>query len=240
MNDIGFLFATTVRSNIYLQILINRGLVPSEIVIFNDGISKRMGQARKDQLVGILSYFTNNKKEIDLSLSIFEFLELKDLDYRYIKTSDINSTQIQNYLSNSNLKSVVYSGYGGVIVKKNIIKSGVKLIHAHSGRVPDYRGSTTIYYSILQEKKCHVSVFFLDENIDTGPLLKINEYPKPNNGLIIDYVYDAFIRADTIFDVLIDYNNDKLKELSVSNDIDNETYFIIHPTLKHIAILSCN
>ena len=56
---------------------------------------------------------------------------------------------------------------------------GKEFLHFHPGKVPDYRGSTTIYYSILDNDTCHVSAFFLRKTIDAGPIISVKQYVKP-------------------------------------------------------------
>lgn len=239
LDEIGMLLAPTVRSNIYLQVLLQRGYKPAKVAIMSgQKQTQKPGQVSKETLHELMKMGIDQFK-IDFSLSIDDLVQKYQLDCQLLLTDSINDELVENYLKNSGLKAVVYSGFGGAIVRKNIIQSGVRLIHAHSGKVPQYRGSTTIYYSILNENKCYVSSFFLDEGIDTGPLLKEKEYPKPNNGLLIDHVYDAYIRADTICEVIDDYQRKRIFDEIQSSEEQEETYFIIHPVLKHLAILSC-
>ena len=77
----------------------------------------------------------------------------------------------------------------------------------------------------------------MDENLDTGDIIHQKHFQKPSHQYL-DEVYDSYIRSETLIELL------KTKELPFSNlkkqdPSSGETYFIIHPTLKHIAILSC-
>ena len=155
-------------------------------------------------------------------------------------TDDLNSDLFINELRDTSEKYFIFSGPGGQILKKPVLSLGKDFLHLHPGKVPSYRGSTTIYYGILDHDVAHVSAFFLREKIDTGPLIKIKSFKKPEYGEIIDFIYDPFIRSSLLIHVLNDYvrNNYVFNIIEQSNDFE-ETYYIIHPLLKHIAILSC-
>ena len=76
----------------------------------------------------------------------------------------------------------------------------------------------------------------MDENLDTGDVILQKYFEKPSHEYI-DEVYDAHIRSETLIEVLKRKLIQK-GEFHKQNH-NGETYFIIHPVLKHIAILSC-
>lgn len=57
---------------------------------------------------------------------------------------------------------------------------------------------------------------------------------------LIDLYYDPFIRSEPLIDVLRYYAENGDFPVESQESIDGETYFIIHPVLKHIAIGSSN
>ena len=61
----------------------------------------------------------------------------------------------------------------------------------------------------------------------------------PGKEIDIDYIYDPYIRSELLGDVMNDYV--KAGKFSIHRQIkqSGETYYIIHPVLKHIAILKC-
>ena len=139
-----------------------------------------------------------------------------------------------DYIKNSQIDFYIFSGGG--ILKNEILNSGVKFIHFHSGIVPLYRGSTTFYYSILNEKKCGVTAYIMDENLDTGEVISQKIFEKPDHEFV-DEVYDSHIRSETLIDVM--KNNLIEKNQFTIQNPEGITYFIIHPILKHIAMLNC-
>ena len=114
-----------------------------------------------------------------------------------------------------------------------------RFIHAHAGWLPEYRGSTTIYYSLIDRNDCAVSVIELKPKIDTGDILARKRYSAPIPGIDIDYIYDNQIRADLLSETLRSYWENKEFDMIISqNEEKSTTYYVIHPLLKHLAILS--
>ena len=69
-------------------------------------------------------------------------------------------------------------------------------------------------------------------------MVKIKNYLPPQCNCNIDYEFDTAIRSDLLIDVLNDFykNNFEIKADKQNNNI-GETYFVIHPLLKHMAII---
>ena len=111
-------------------------------------------------------------------------------------------------------------------------------MHFHSGWLPEYQGSTTIYYCILQERRCGVTALLLDEGIDTGPVIARQHYPMPPADLDVDFIYDNAIRADLMVRVIRAFAEEKVLLGLEPQTTSGHTYFKIHPVLKHLAILS--
>ncbi len=62
-------------------------------------------------------------------------------------------------------------------------------------------------------------------------------YPPPPAGVDIDYFYDSAIRADLMTEVLLGWQEQG--ELDrVTADGAGADYYVIHPVLKHLALLS--
>ena len=83
----------------------------------------------------------------------------------------INSKIVINEVSKITTNYIVYSGPGGTILRKDILSQGKEFIHVHPGWLPKYRGSTTIYYSMLISFEVGASIILFKEGIDEGPIL---------------------------------------------------------------------
>jgi methionyl-tRNA formyltransferase len=81
-----------------------------------------------------------------------------------------------------------------------------------------------------------VTCFVMNEGIDTGNIVLQKTFSKPNH-VYLDEVFDPHIRSETLLEMM---KCEKNMEKSIIQDVTKgETYYIIHPVLKHIAILKC-
>ena len=112
-----------------------------------------------------------------------------------------------------------------------------KFIHIHAGILPEYRGSTTFYFSYLQEKQVGATAIFLNEKIDCGEIITQNTYELPQEMVDTDYIYEPYIRSQVLMDVLNKYVKEGELVASSQENERAEDYFIIHPVLKHVALL---
>ncbi|MBI2026250.1 MAG: hypothetical protein HYS98_00320 [Deltaproteobacteria bacterium] len=228
---VGMLLVNSSRSRAYLQMLIKHHLFPAHVILVENNIKKKENIKKFDKDL-VEKYF-------DISEDILDTLMSHRLSYEIVVSQNMNSNEVLRALKKRDEKYFIYSGWSGEILKGDILNTGQNFIHMHAGRLPDFRGSTTIYYSILKENTCTVTALFLNENIDEGRVIKTKDFPKPDDVEIIDYVYDSFIRASVLVEVMRDYVHTGFFETKAQCIDNGETYFIIHPVLKHIAILCC-
>ena len=229
------------RSKAYLQNLIKNNFVPNKVIVLND---KNVTLAEHTENDKLISSDTNQKfirKLSDLEISfdekehILKTIKNNEIEYVLLDTLDINSNLVINEITKIEQEYIVYSGPGGTILRKEILSKGKKFIHVHPGWLPNYRGSTTIYYSMLFESKVGCSVILFEEGIDEGPILYRKEYVITEKGIDFDYLLDPLVRTKTLIEFF------KTKEMNpIKQDEQNETstFYIIHPLLKHISILN--
>ncbi|MEK9132850.1 MAG: formyltransferase family protein [Patescibacteria group bacterium] len=154
-------------------------------------------------------------------------------------TGDVNADHVSDQIIKAQPKLIIYSGYGGQIVGKKILDTKIPVLHVHGGFLPYYKGSTTIYYSLLKDHECGASAILLSSRIDSGVIVKRKKYPAPKSGTDIDYVYDNEIRADLLVTVLEEWQKHGDFSEKIKQDENGGTmYYVIHPVLKHLAILS--
>lgn len=230
LKDIALLASNTSRTKAYLQQLIKGELAPSLSIIYTD--NKKELIEEKNNYKKELSFGKYFNKDIPLLL----LLENYNLDYILVEDKDINSELMMNTISHISQTYLIYSGYGGYILKPELFKLGKKFIHVHAGILPQYRGSTTAYYSILKEGKIGATAIFLNEQIDQGQIIAKRKFPIPREDVDIDYIYEPYIRAKVLLEVLFDYVHKQCFSAADQNEEDSEIYFIIHPVLKHLAL----
>ena len=61
--------------------------------------------------------------------------------------------------------------------------------------MPEYRGSTTVYYGLLNDGNCGVTAILLKPEIDNGDIVA-RKSTAPPSSVDIDHLYDNAIRAD--------------------------------------------
>lgn len=209
IKDIGIIIASNNRSLIYLKILQKNGFLPNKIIFLKD-----------------LKKNIYNKK-------ITSFLNKKKKFAKIFVSKNINSKQIIKYLKAQPEKIYIvslYPGQDGIIKNKEILKKKF-FMHSHSGKLPRYKGSTTIYYSLLKESKIWCDTFFLNKKIDQGRLIYSKSYPIPKNIYAIETEYDAKIRALNIVSSLKKIIKTKKIFLKKKRSI-SLNYYIIHPILR--------
>lgn len=223
---VGIILTPDNRSKAYIQKLLNHKIILDKIIFMND---KRKEENYTDQIIS-----NSLKSGFNISIPVSRTLVDNKLQFKEFDFVDINHHDLIKYIKNSSIDFFLFTGGG--ILKKEILEAGPKFIHFHPGLVPYYRGSTCFYYSIINDDNCGVTAFVMDEKLDTGDIVIQKTFPKPNH-VFVDEIYDAYIRSETLIEVL--EKNLLTKNHKKQNKTKGETYFIIHPILKHIAILNC-
>jgi methionyl-tRNA formyltransferase len=113
---------------------------------------------------------------------------------------------------------------------------GRRYLHVHPGRLPAFRGSTPMYHELLAEGRLTASALLLDEGIDTGLLLATRGFAPPADRSTIDDAFDPWMRATLMRSVVEAWAAGS--PLAGRPQADGgRTYFVIHPVLRHLAIL---
>ena len=175
--------------------------------------------------------------EFDEKEHILRTIEKNNIKYVLVDDLNINSKKVIKEIENIKEEYVVYSGPGGTILRKEILSKGKKFIHVHPGWLPKFRGSTTIYYSMLYNKTVGCSVILFEEGIDEGPVLYKNNYEIKEKNIDFDYVLDPLVRTKTLVEF---FKQDDIKTKKQNHNENSSTFYIIHPFLKHLSIINHN
>ena len=147
------------------------------------------------------------------------------------KTNNINSLIISRKLELYKSQINIVSTYPGEIVKNpSLLKK--KLLHCHSGDLPKFQGSTTIYYSIILKNKICVTIFIMNKAIDKGEILYKKYFNYPKNLNDIEKNFDNKIRALTLVEYL--KNKKKYKFKKIKDKF--LPYYIVHPIIRKIVL----
>ena len=221
LNKIGMVAADTTRTKYYLNELIRNNLFPAYVLLLLNCDAKSLpGQDG-----------AGSEKEL------IKLLKSSGIKYDIAPNSDINSNEVLKVISNKVETVFIFSGFGGVLLGDNILNSGKKFLHIHGGYLPDYKGSTAIYYSLINENTIGASSMFLTKEIDCGPVLLRKKFLPPKNRLEIDHIYDSEARAKVLIETLECYVESGSFNFELENNKGGETFYIIHPVLKHLSIL---
>ncbi len=77
----------------------------------------------------------------------------------------------------------------------------------------------------------------MTEKIDEGNMILRKSYPSPKFLINIDVWGDNTLRADTLLKSL-ETLSDNYTGFSKTEDEEDQEYYVIHPLLKHISLLS--
>ena len=235
--------AETSRSSAYLQALVRHNLIPNYVLVLANPSEKVMpGQVNKTDATSItLQVVEEDKCWSEANYNQYEpikvILEKNKIPHEISIINNINDSHVIEIIRYRREGFFIYSGYGGVLLKDEILATGKKFLHIHGGFLPNYKGSTTNYYSLIEESTLGATSIFLSKEIDSGPILHRRKFPPPENRLAIDHIYDAAARSKVLVETLKHYVENNKWEFEKEKNTGGETYYIIHPVLKHIAIM---
>ena len=231
LDDFALLASDTARTRAYIQMMVKEDLIPSLCIVYTDNSQKMEIEA--DEFV--------NKKDsprfFDNEEPVLYTIRNNNIKHVVVNDKDINSKSLCDAIKGCSSKYLIYSGYGGYILKAPLFQLGKKYVHVHAGILPQYRGSTTAYYSLLQENYIGATAIFLSEGIDEGEIITSERFSRPDRDVNIDIIYEPYLRSMVLKKALNQFVAQKgFSPVAQSND-DAQTYFIIHPVLKHLAMM---
>lgn len=235
--EFSMLLVNSNRSKAYLQNLIRLGYKPNKVIVLEEEFNKNNDKAGKSSTSVSIKKIDGIDLFFDEKEHILQTLEKVAIDYVLIHTLNVNSSEVANEIKKIKEKYLIYSGPGGAIVSEQILSLGKEFIHVHSGWLPEYRGSTTMYYSLIIDSNICCSVIALNSGIDTGDILFRKKYDLPKLKADYDYVVDPILRTDTLINYLKNKMENKIEKNTVQQFDKGNTFYIIHPVLKNIAIL---
>ena len=231
LKDTCMIVAPTLRSRAYLQTMHNNNIYLNKYIL----LPGNEPSIKDNREIKIKSY--NNKiLKFKPNEKIIETLSNCIGDIVKINTDDLQSTQIINLLKDLKEKYIIYSGFGGVILKNETLNCSKKFLHIHGGYAPNYKGSTAFYYSLIEEKTIGATALWLNARIDEGPIILRHKYTNFNKYYEIDTILDPLYRADVLLSVLEKrIKEGKFNKGKIMNSA-RPPYHVIHPILKHVAL----
>ena len=125
------------------------------------------------------------------------------------------------------LTNLIVSPSSGEIYKKHLMNN-LNFYHCHPGKLPEFKGSCVIYYSILEKSSIHTTIFKMNNEIDRGKILYQEKFKIPNFKKVKYDDFDYEIRAKTFVKFLKRKKNIKYKFKIDSN----LSFYRPHPILR--------
>ena len=224
--NVSLIGADTARTKAYLQVMLQNGYRFSRAYIMTHD------RARLEQEEAAYVPKEAASEYFDLNEPVLYTLGRTCTPVTFLDTEDINSVDLGKITE----EYLVFSGVGGQILKKELFDKGKRFIHVHPGILPQFRGSTTIYYSMIKARSCGASAIFMSPGIDEGEVIAQETFPLPGRSVDVDHVYEPYIRAVVLVKAISGYvQRGEFSAVKQRQDGAN-TYYIIHPVLKHIAL----
>ena len=232
----GMVISDTSRSRAYLQLLIINSTLPSKIIFLEPEIAKKNLQGKYTKSDKKESYKIFETSSFDPEISVLNSILSLNLKFITLKSKSINDQIVISCLKEAEEEYFIYSGFGGIILRKEVLSIGKKFIHVHGGFLPYFKGSTCNYYSIIENNFIGAASIIMNEKIDDGPVLLSKKFKSPKKKLKIDHYHDPLIRAIVLVETINLFlaNNAKYK---ATESVTGDMYYVIHPVLKHISIL---
>jgi len=119
------------------------------------------------------------------------------------------NTQDEMRKAFENTDVVIAIAYGRILQKDILALPKYGFLNLHFSLLPSYRGAAPVQRALLNgEKKTGISIFKIDENLDTGPIYLQKSYEIPVNATSEDVLKDlSEIGAQSFHKVLIDIEN---------------------------------
>ena len=184
-----------------------------------------------------------NKDFFDLSISPELFYKEHGIPLIQTDADNINDISIYKALLGIATPYILFTGGG--IVSRQILNVCNEMVHIHPGKLPQYRGSTCFYYSLLQENELNTSAIFLREKIDTGAKISscsfsINYFISSDMPYFMDHVLDPFIRAEHLATLLQSFPKDDVITCNPQPEWHGQNYYVMHPMLRAAAVHRIN
>jgi methionyl-tRNA formyltransferase len=156
---------------------------------------------------------------------------------RFLKTPDLNSNAAVDFVRECAVDLSVFGG-GGMVRAPLRDACGSGVLNCHMGPLPAYRGMDVVEWPFLEQGRAArtaVTVHFMDDGLDTGPVVEVADMPRDGCGTIADLrtaaeglKIEALLRAVELFErgALVPHAQDLRA---------GRQYFVMHPALAEIA-----
>lgn len=236
-SELGFIAMPGARSMAYLQTLSQRNYMPACIVRLQNPYAKKA--------TTFLQSHPHTLPYIDASLDEYSFCHIYNTPLYTTEFTSINDEGLLALLLSTGITTWLFSGGG--IIKPALFNAGLRFLHIHPGQLPEVRGSTCFYYSLLHDNSLAATAFFMTAELDAGePLIcqhfTLNMAEPLLSCSFIDYVVDPWIRAQTLNSLLKQWSSHDAAALApaphqpVISSPSNRACYVMHPLLRALTV----
>lgn len=143
---------------------------------------------------------------------------------------DFTEPDVLATLEREQPRAIFFTG-GGIIRKPVLERAGAGVVNCHMGPLPHYRGMDVVEWPVLLGERCAVTCHFMDEGIDTGPILLSRDIPLHRG----DTFEKVRVRAEV---VMVGAMRDVARELRDGSLVpraqtaeEGRQYYSMHPRL---------
>jgi len=220
-----FLAVPGVRARAYLQTMLAAGFRP-DLVLLTAPLAEDPHRTEG-------SLDRTPCPDLDLTVPIRTTVARHRLEAAHLDAATVHDPEVREAVAASGCDLGIFSGGG--ILKPDLLQAGPRWIHVHPGRLPEQRGSTCIYWSLLLDGAIHATAFFLEPGLDTGPVLATGSFAPPRLPLAYDHGVDAWLRAQVLRRALETLRDHPERQPAAQPCDGGNLFYIIHPVLKHLA-----
>lgn len=132
-----------------------------------------------------------------------------ELELKVYQPDSINSTESIDKLKEINPDVIVVVAYGQILKKDILDLPKYGCLNIHASILPKYRGAAPINWAIIDgEGKTGITIMKIDEGLDTGDMLKIEEIPiEADDDSVTIHDKLSFLGGKTIVEILEDIEN---------------------------------
>ncbi len=232
LKEIGLLLVPNIRGMLYLDAFVRHGVLPGSIIVQGtDNLARDLRNYPRE-------FFKRYAEFFSLDKDLHYYQNNYPLNLLRLSEKDVNSASLQQIVQQSPEEYFFFTGGG--IIRQPLFATEKKFIHIHPGRLPDYKGSTCLYYELLREGRCAATSFFMAPGLDTGNIILSADFQPPQipaaDWYFFDFIYDAWIRAQVMALTLKTYLDNGCFPSKIQAKDQGDLYYVIHPFLKHLAL----
>jgi len=166
-----------------------------------------------------------------------------------VAVSGYRDPALREAIAASGAELLLFSG-GGIMPAEILELPGLRVIHVHTGFLPDVRGADVLLWSLMVRGRAGVSAFLMTPRLDDGDLLGATELPplaiplaaadRPDDDTLYRSLFsfiDPLIRAEFVISQVLEPASDFAALPATAQDLNvGVTFHFMAPQLRSAAL----